>query len=76
MAFVTLNKRQKIGQITIVIPVQYEIPDTIVCPEDGEVMKYESWNDQYRCSNCDNKISVVDFIKNEIAKANEESLTK
>ncbi|MBQ8522931.1 MAG: hypothetical protein IJ458_04685 [Clostridia bacterium] len=76
MAVITLTKKQKIGRITKLIPVQYEIPNQITCPEDGEIMNYESWNDCYRCSNCNHKIAVVDFIKEEIELANEPTLSK
>ena len=76
MAIITLTKKEKIGRIIKLTPVQFEIPDKIVCPQDGEVMSYQAWDDAYVCSVCKEKIKSMDFIKAEIEKENQNMFTK
>ena len=76
MAIITLTKTRKIGKIKQLTPMQFEIPDQIVCPEDGEAMNFEPWNDNYVCPVCNNKIAAVDFVRAEIQKENQNELSK
>ncbi len=76
MVIVTLTKKEKIGRITKLIPLQFEVPEKIVCPDDGAIMEYQSWTDNYVCSECKKAIRVTDFIKSEMEKNNQTTLSK
>ena len=70
MVRVQVYRKKKIGTIVKIIPEVYEIPKQIVCSKDGDVMEFETWNDFYRCKNCNATVTATEYIKQQIEKAN------
>lgn len=78
MAIVTLTKREKIGRIEKLTEVRYEIPDSIICPEDKNVMYYSNYHQAYICTNklCNNEIKGIDFVRQELKNNKVEKIEK
>ena len=68
---VQVCRRKKIGTIVELVSKTYEIPKQIACPEDGHIMEFETWNDVYRCKNCNATMSATAYIKRQLEKAND-----
>lgn len=76
MKVVTVLETEKVGKIEKINEQSYYVPDMIICPDDGEIMNYDSYHMAYICSKCDKVISGADFVKSELAKSKNKGMER
>lgn len=71
-----VRRIHKIGTLTRIKEETYEIPTSIICPQDGHIMNYNSHFRAYRCTcdKCNNWISGEDYVMEQLAQAQAEDI--
>ena len=73
MHTVKITNYIKFGTLTKIIDELYEIPQNIICEEDGHIMDFNSHFQAYicTCSNCKNMISAKDYVERKLEEYNQ-----
>lgn len=68
----------KFGTLTKIVDEFYEIPQNIICEEDGHIMNFNSHFQAYicTCSNCKNMISTKDYVERKLKEYSQSEYPK
>lgn len=79
MERITLRFTKKINDnLKEITKRTFEIPSRILCPEDNEIMNFDSYHKIYFCDKCNTTISGKEYVLSQLEKTkdNEEISTE